>query len=43
MKDLGSKEFTITQKIAVIGGGLAGIIASIELSKFFPVYLIVGV
>ena len=40
MNKFGFEEFLVEQKVVIIGGGLAGIIASIELSKFFPVYLI---
>ena len=38
--NLDSQNFQIKQSVAIIGGGLAGIIASIELSKYFQVHLI---
>ncbi len=40
MKKFEFEEFPIEQEIAVIGGGLAGIITSIELSKYFSISII---
>ena len=34
------QEFPIKQAVAIIGGGIAGLMTSLELSSFFPVYLL---